>query len=138
MRVFLDANVLISAFSPKTVAGELLELITTRHSLVLGRFVLDETWRILVVKFGANPYLVQIFIDGLITYAAHVEPIPAPGVSRGLRDANDEAVLESAIASQAGVLVTRDKDLLDEAARFADEITILSPRGFMDQFLADE
>lgn len=136
MRVFLDANVLISAFSPKTVANELLELVTTRHSLVLGRFVLDETWRILVVKFGANPSLVEIFIDGLLSYAVHVEPIPPTTISRGLRDVNDEAVLTSAILGRADVLVTRDKDLLDEAARFAGEIAILSPRAFLESLPA--
>lgn len=138
MRVFLDANVLISAFTPKTVASDLVELITTRHSLVLGRFVLEETWRVLVVKFGANPTLVEIFIDGLVSYAVHVEPTPESGVSRGLRDADDEAVLASAIASQADVLVTRDKDLLDESERFAREITILSPRGFFESHHSEE
>ena len=132
MRVFLDANILISAFSPGTVASDLLEIVTTRHSLVLGRFVLEETWRILVVKFGANPTLVELFIEGLLTYAVHVEPTPPPGASWGLRDADDEAVLTSAINGEADVLVTRDKDLLDEAGRLAGEITILSPKSFLE------
>jgi putative PIN family toxin of toxin-antitoxin system len=137
MRVFLDANVLISAFSPGTVANRLLEFVLTRHDLVLGLCVLNETRRILVEKFGANKLLVEIFLDGLLTYAVRVEPIPPVAISRGLRDPDDEVVLASAILGLAEVLVTRDKDLLEEATRFAGEIIIRSPAAFIESYKAN-
>ena len=132
MRVFLDANVLISAYFTHTVAYELQQHVLAEHDLVLGLFVVAETERVLTTKLKAPPDQVSLYLSDLENRAARVEPIPAHIVPRGLRDPNDEAVLISAINGEADVLVTRDKDLLDEAARLAREITILSPKSFLE------
>jgi len=134
MRIFLDSNILISAFSPTTTAHELLQIATAKYNLVLGRFVLDEVRRVLVTKFNANPHAVEIFIEALISFSVHVEPIPSSLISKGLRDPDDEVVLTSAIISRSDILVTRDKDLLDEAHRI-DEVLILAPKDFFERFV---
>lgn len=132
MRVFPDANVLISAYFIDTVAHEMQKRILAEHELVLGLFVAEETARVLTTKMKAPPATVSLYLDDLRMRAAHVEPIPLSVTPRGLRDANDEAVLASALRGRADVLVTRDKDLLEESGRFADEITILTPRAFLE------
>lgn len=138
MRIFLDANVLISAYFVHTVAHDLMRHILAEHDLVLGLFVVEEAERVLTTKMKAPPSTVSLYLEDLQKRAAHVEPVPTAATSRGLRDRDDEAVLASALYGEAEVLITRDKDLLVEAARFAEEIIILSPREFLDRFLSGE
>ncbi|MDZ4700990.1 MAG: putative toxin-antitoxin system toxin component, PIN family [Rhodothermales bacterium] len=138
MRVFLDANVLISAYFTHTVAYELQQRVLAEHDLVLGLFVAVETERVLTTKMKAPPEQVSLYLSDLKNRAAHMEPVPTDMAPRGLRDPNDDAVLLSALRGGADVLVTRDKDLLDEAARFAGEIVILSPRGFLEWVREEE
>lgn len=42
MRVFLDTNVLVSAFASRGLCADLFELVLVEHDLVLGRTVLRE------------------------------------------------------------------------------------------------
>ena len=42
MRVFLDTNVLVSAFASRGLCAEVLELVLLDHDLILGRNVLRE------------------------------------------------------------------------------------------------
>jgi uncharacterized protein len=42
VRVFLDTNVLVSAFASRGLCAEVLELVLLDHDLILGRNVLRE------------------------------------------------------------------------------------------------
>ncbi len=42
MRVFLDTNVLVSAFAARGICADLLELVLLEHDLIIGRHVLGE------------------------------------------------------------------------------------------------
>lgn len=42
MRVFLDTNVLVSAFASRGLCAELLELVLLDHDLIIGQAVLRE------------------------------------------------------------------------------------------------
>jgi len=57
------------------------------------------------------PDLVDVFVQKLASVAVLMAEVPSAGV--GLRDQNDLAYLDLAIAVNATYLVTRDKDLLD-------------------------
>jgi uncharacterized protein len=41
VRVFLDTNVLVSAFATRGLCADLLELVLLEHDLVLGRWVIE-------------------------------------------------------------------------------------------------
>lgn len=42
MRIFLDANVLVSAFASRGLCADVLELVLLEHDLVVGQNVLRE------------------------------------------------------------------------------------------------
>ena len=63
--------------------------------------------------------------------AQEVVPKPAKPSALGIRDADDEWIIASALAGRADVLVTGDQDLLAIANQ--SPIPILSPRGFWEQ-----
>jgi len=67
----------------------------------------------------------------------HVEPVPDPESPASdppveVRDPDDEIVLASAIAAEAEILITGDKDLLDVAGR-VDALRIMTPRTFWEE-----
>ena len=50
MRIFLDTNVLVSAFAARGLCAEVLELVLLDHDLIVGRNVLRELERALRAK----------------------------------------------------------------------------------------
>jgi len=50
VRVFLDTNVLVSAFASRGICADLLELILLEHDLVVGQDVLRELRKALRAK----------------------------------------------------------------------------------------
>lgn len=129
MKVFLDTNVLVSAFAARGLCADVLRAILAEHDLILGDTVLSELTRILHHKLGVPPGTVQeteAFLRNEATVVKDAPPVPIE-----IRDADDEKVLSEAVAGDAGVLVTGDKDLLDIAAE--SPILILSPRDFWER-----
>ncbi|HET6568608.1 MAG TPA: putative toxin-antitoxin system toxin component, PIN family [Rhodothermales bacterium] len=127
MRVFLDTNVLVSAFATRGLSADVVHLILTEHDLLTGEVVLTELRRILRDKLGLSERRIDE-IEALLR-RCHVEPVPAERPDIDIRDEDDVWVLASAIIARADVLVTGDRDLLD----VSDEIQtprILNPRGF--------
>ena len=52
MRVFLDTNVLASAFGTRGLCADVLQIILGEHDLVTGEVVIEELRRVLLKKFG--------------------------------------------------------------------------------------
>ena len=102
MRVCLDTNVLIAAFATRGLCADVLRTVLAEHDLVIGDVILVELRRILTTKF-------KLPLD-------RVEPV--------------EAVLATAVAGEADVLVTGDQDLRVVAAD--SPIPILDPRAFWE------
>ena len=50
MRVFLDTNVLVSAFATRGLSADLFELVLNQHELVTGSKVLEELGNALRLK----------------------------------------------------------------------------------------
>ena len=55
MRVFLDTNVLVSAFATRGVCADVLRVVLAEHTLVMGEVVLQELKRVLVKRIGLPP-----------------------------------------------------------------------------------
>jgi len=127
VRVFLDTNVLASAFSSRGLCADLLRLIVLEHELVTGEVVLKELRHVLGKKFGLPGSAVERIDEFLREY--HVESTPKQVPELGLSDRNDLRVVATAIAARAEFLVTGDKEMLALETRPAG-LRIVSPREF--------
>lgn len=133
MRVFLDTNVLVSAFATRGLCADLLQHILAEHELIVGEVVIKELTRVLRDRFRVPAETIKAIVSMLRKHV--IIPIPK-AIKEHLpeRDKDDQWVLESAIAGRADVLVTGDRDLLEIAAQV--EIDILSPREFWERLTA--
>jgi putative PIN family toxin of toxin-antitoxin system len=126
--VFLDTNVLVSAFATRGLCSDVLRHVLTEHTLVTGEVVLAELSRVLRTRLGLPASAVadiQAFLRESEVVARPDEPSQL-----AVRDEDDRWVLASAIAAEADVLVTGDRDLLDVAA--GAPLQIVDPRGFWE------
>ncbi|OGW61927.1 MAG: putative toxin-antitoxin system toxin component, PIN family [Nitrospirae bacterium RBG_16_64_22] len=126
MRVFLDTNVLASAFATRGLCADLVREILAEHDLITGEVVLGELERVLLRTFGVPAGTAASVIALLRTCT--VVPRPKKILAVHVRDADDAWVLASAVAAKADVLVTGDKDLLAVGNKAG--ILITNPRGF--------
>ncbi len=124
MRVFLDTNVLISAFAARGLCADLMRLLLAEHEVVTGEVNLTELRRVLVQRFKAAKS--QADLAESLLRDQTIVPKPAALLSLKLRDPDDAWVLASAVAGGADMLVTGDQDLLVLADRAP--LPILSPR----------
>ena len=129
MRVFLDTNVLVSAFTTRGICCDIITLVLAEHQLVLGETVLAELSRVLKRKMRMPKVSVEE-AEALLRREAVVISHGAE-IGFSVRDPDDVTVLAEAIEGLADVLVTGDRDLLE----IPDEppIEILSPRGFWEK-----
>lgn len=124
MRVFLDTNVLISAFAARGLCADLMRLLLAEHEVLTGEVNLVELRRVLLKRFKATAAQVDV-IEQLLRDQT-VIPKPAALLSLKVRDPDDAWVLASAVAGDADLLVSGDQDLLVLAHRAP--LPILSPR----------
>lgn len=129
MRVFLDTNVLVSAFATRGVCEGLLRYVLAEHDLVTGEVVLAELERILLTRFRLSAEAVTDVL--LLLQEFPVVPRPDAPSQVDIRDADDAWVLASALAAEADVLVTGDKDLLDLRQEQEIGIQVMDPREFL-------
>lgn len=125
MRISLDSNVLVSAVATRGLSYDVLRLVLARHELILGEAVLAEVERVLPEKLEVAPEIIGEFQE-LLRREAVIIVAQAPSLGIELRDPDDVAVLEEAVAGEAALLVTGDRDLLDAAD--VAPLRILTPR----------
>ena len=125
MRIFLDTNVLVSAYMARGICADLIRHILAEHELRTGEVNLRELHRVLKDRFRASAAQLQSVDAELRAQTIVPKPeSPSPIVTR---DPDDAWVLASAIASGADMLVTGDHDLLSVAA--SAPLPIVDPRG---------
>jgi putative PIN family toxin of toxin-antitoxin system len=129
LRVSLDTNVLVSAFTTRGICADVLAVVLAEHQLVLGEKVLAELSRVLVEKMRMPKDAVAEAQAFLREEAAVVSKGSSVGVD--IRDPDDADVLAEAVGGLADVLVTGDRDFLDMADQLP--IEVLSPRGFWEK-----
>ena len=129
MRVFVDTNVLVSAFASRGMCADLLRHILVEHDLVTGEVVLTELKRTLLKRVNVPPRVVADIEDLLRDH--EVVPKPRRHLALGLRDVDDEWIVASAVTAKADALVTGDKDILETSVQLP--IRVYSPRQFWEQ-----
>ena len=124
MRVFLDTNVLVSAYAARGLCADLLRLVLGEHALLTGAVNLVELRRVLTERLAAPPEVIALVERALSL--AEIVPTPSEVLPIDVRDADDAWVLASAVAGDAAMLVTGDQDLLVLGA--AAPLPIVTPR----------
>jgi len=129
VRVFLDTNVLASAFGTRGLCNDLFRAVVAEHDLIVGEVVLEELRRVLVTKFRV-PAERTAEVEELLR-AYEVVSRPADPDPAKVSDVPDRWVLASARAANADVLVTGDAVLLT----VSDQVPfrMVSPRAFWDE-----
>ena len=130
MKIFLDTNVLVSAFITRGLCADIFRIILAEHDLALSDYILSELERVLDQKIN----LPHNQIQDIIKYLRSFEIIKnhTPPIEIKLRDKDDIPVIAAAINSNSDFLVTGDKDLLEVNNKY--NIQIVNPKEFL-QFL---
>lgn len=115
MRVFLDTNVLVSAFTARGLCEDLYRYLVACHEIMTGEVNLQELQRILTNRFQASAAQVELVESQLRDRI--VVPQPLAPSSLEIRDPDNGWILASAEAGDAEMLITGDRDLLAVADR---------------------
>jgi putative PIN family toxin of toxin-antitoxin system len=129
VKVFFDTNVLMSAFTTRGLSADLFRLVVAEYELLTGEVNLTEFRRVLRERFKVPPAEIAPVEDQLRAHT--IVPRPAAPSDLKLRDPDDVWVLASALAGEAELLVTGDKDLLSVAEQAP--LPIVDPRGCWDR-----
>ena len=127
MKLVLDTKVLLSAVLVPGTCRELLKGQALLHEWFTSAGLVAELAEKLEGKLGLPPERTPLFLV-YQRRARLVAPLPLP--TRVCRDPDDDLVLATALAAQADVIITGDKDLL--TLKTHGGVRIRSPRQFMD------
>lgn len=128
MRVFLDTNVLVSAFASRGICADLFELVLLEHDLIVGSSVLRELEKALREKVKLPSARVTELVDFVAGEATLVVEKAEPVVARV--DADDAIVLGEACLGQAEMFVTGDAALVRLGT--VRGLLVVSPRQFWE------
>ena len=106
MKVFLDTNVLVSAFATRGLSADLLELVLIEHDLITGRNVLKELERVLRSKIKLPAARCAEIVDFVALEATTV--VEKAIAADCAADEDDRTILGEAIAGAAEAFVTGD------------------------------
>jgi len=127
MKIFLDTNVIISAFITHGYSAELMEYCLTNHEIYTSDFIIEEIQTNLKNSFGYNEREVNKVLNFIKTNFINVGNYKK--LSKAVsRDIDDDNVLAAALFKKVDCIVTGDKDLL--TIKNYKKIKILSPRDF--------
>ncbi|RZD18140.1 MAG: putative toxin-antitoxin system toxin component, PIN family [Candidatus Acididesulfobacter diazotrophicus] len=130
MKVVLDSNVIIAAFSARGLCLELFENCILNQQIIISEFILREVEENLIKKIK----LPQEIVSEIIEYLRNTFSLVEPGFidSNICRDKNDLKIIGTAIAGNAQIIITGDKDLL--ILKQYKKIKIAAPRDFWNNY----
>ena len=115
MRVLIDTNILISAILTNgTPFRAYMKAITHPNTAIICGQNVNELRRIFARKFPRKTEAMEQFLllalQSVELVAVPEQPVPA---EKKIRDAADRPILRAALASNADILLTGDKDFLE-------------------------
>jgi putative PIN family toxin of toxin-antitoxin system len=126
LRVFLDTNIIVSAFATRGLCADLFREILAAHTLITSEHILQETEDVLAGRFKVPEETVGEII-ALLRKQEIVTPSDTPP-QISIRDLDDLPVVAAAIEAKADYLVSGDKDILSLIP--LNELKIATPREF--------
>ena len=133
MRVFLDTNVLVSAFAARGLCADLFELVLLEHELILGRSVLRKLSKALQQKVKLPARYTTAIVTFLTDEATQL--VESSHSIAAAIDNDDAIVLGDAVVGHAEVFVTGDTKTL--VLGHHGDVRILSPRAFWELLQVD-
>ena len=124
MRVFLDTNVLASALMARGLCAELFEIIVAEHEALIGEPVIKELKTILARKFRVPSSLIAETESMLRTHTMLPGADSAPKLR--IKDRDDPWIIACALAGQADLFVTGDREVIELEA--VSGMPIVAPR----------
>jgi putative PIN family toxin of toxin-antitoxin system len=135
LRIVFDTNVYISAALFGKQAEIVLQLAAAQFIiLIISETILAELEEKLLQKLGWTEQRVLLFLDTIRDITEVVEPQITLNVVPD--DEDDNRIIECAVAGEAGLIVTFDKDLLRLKSYSA--IGIITPRQLTFYGLGDD
>jgi putative PIN family toxin of toxin-antitoxin system len=128
VRIYLDTNVLVSAFATRGLSADLLELVLIEHELITGRSVLREFERALRVKIKLPTTRCAEIVEFVAAEATRI--VEDASQARCKAEESDRIVLGEALAGGAEAFVTGDAAVV--ALRLLGSMRILTPRQFWE------
>jgi putative PIN family toxin of toxin-antitoxin system len=128
VRVALDTNVLVSAFTTRGLCADLFQALLADHVTIVSETVLAELATVLREKFR-HPADAAAERTEFLRQFCELAPARDPPDLDGI-DLADRTVIGEAIAGAADALVTGDQAML--ALRSVDGLPVLSPRRLWD------
>ena len=129
MKVFLDTNVLVSAFATRGLCADLYERLLTEHEIVIGEPVVAEVLDILQRKFRATVELLVKVEAELRLLQVILAQATAPSLP--IKDIDDPWIVACALVANADCFVTGDAELL--GLSMVEKLPIISPRDCWNQ-----
>jgi uncharacterized protein len=128
MKVILDSNIYIAAFSSRGICSSLFELCLDRVNIIISEHLLSEVSRNLSRKLK----LPDDKINEIISYLREECTLKNYKKldKRICRDADDDNILALARDGDVDYIITGDKDLL--VLKEFESVPIIDPRGFWD------
>jgi putative PIN family toxin of toxin-antitoxin system len=123
----LDTNVVVAALVAEGLCREVVHRAVRMRILVSSARLMDELEDTLQRKFGVTP-AARAFLKAFRQQVSLVEPVTLPRTI--CRDPDDDVVLATAIAANAKLIVTGDRDLLVLDAY--EGVNIVSHRRFLE------
>ena len=124
MRVFLDTNVLVSAFATRGLCADLFQALLADHAPIVSETVLSVLETALRAKFRHSAESAAERAE-FLRRTCEVAPPAKPRLLAGI-DAKDRKVIADALAASVDALVTGDQAML--ALRAVESMAVMSPR----------
>ncbi len=128
MKVFLDTNVLASAFATRGLCSDVLREVFASHDLYTSLEVLEELRSVLKNKFGFPEDLIKKIF--LLLQREAKTACTQEQVEIHIKDKSDIPIVNAAMAAGCHVLVTGDTELQELAG--IENLKIISPRKFWE------
>jgi putative PIN family toxin of toxin-antitoxin system len=131
MRILADTNIIISAILfPNSVVARVWSHIIECHHVLISKYSIGELKAVFQRKFPDNIGVLQHFLARL---ACEIVDAEQPDTEiPPIRDKTDLPILIAAIAADADILLTGDKDFTNIPL---NKPVVMSPSAFMKSFM---
>ncbi len=133
MKCVIDTNILISAslFPESIPANAFFKAVAAPYTALVCDYSIDELYRVYNRKFSGKLAALEAFLTVLLRTVKIIDTPPdeeSVEMEMSIRDLKDRPILRAALASDAELLLTGDRDFLDSGVTLP---RIITPAEFM-------